>query len=202
VWLWDMATGKTLRPLEGSAGAPTAYVFSPDNKTIAGVTRDGEVKIWDVATGKATRTLEGAHWQCVAFSPDGRRLAAGGRDLDHVVEADGVLRIWGASDGKESLTIREVHHVGVVTVAFTPDGKRLITAGSGPHRRSPTELTPIPYDGQVKVWDAETGKQLLAFATNMGNLDWALVSPDGKRILVNRGWDGKGEALWSLDEGD
>ncbi|HVS35980.1 MAG TPA: sigma-70 family RNA polymerase sigma factor [Gemmataceae bacterium] len=204
VMLWDVAEGKVLRPLEGSAGGPTAYVFSPDSKTVAGVTREGKAMLWDVATGKATRTLGGVQVQCVAFSPDGKRVAAGGRDAKGADASgdrpDGVVWVWGAADGKELLTVRPAHHAGVVTVAFSPDGKRLITAGNGLHRRRPTEVIPVSFDGEVKVWDAETGKQVLAFTTNVGNLDWALVSPDGKRILVNRGWDGKGEALWSLDE--
>ena len=134
--------------------------------------------------------------------PDLAERGIGGRDPAPVAEADGVLRVWDASNSKEQLTVREVHHAGVVTVAFSPDGKRLITADSGPHRRSPTELIPIAYDGQVKVWDAETGKKFFAFSTNAGNLDWALMSPDGTHILVNRGQDGKGEVLWSLEDGD
>ena len=51
------------------------------------------------------------------------------------------------------------------------------------------------------MWDAETGKELLAFSTNQtGNLDWACVAPDGEHVLTGGGWN-KGEAtipLWSL----
>ena len=55
--------------------------FSPDGKTLAMASREGNVQLWDVATGKLLETLKGhsSAVLAVAFSPDGRTLASGGR---------------------------------------------------------------------------------------------------------------------------
>ena len=52
--------------------------FSPDGDRLASSSFDGKVKLWDVATGRQTATLSG-HTDivfCVAFGPNGNRLAS------------------------------------------------------------------------------------------------------------------------------
>ena len=102
-----------------------------------------------------THTLKG-HWgavHSVAFSPDGKRLVAGGFHM--------TLRLWDAVTGKELYTRRK-HRRSVVSVAFSPDGKR-IASGSD--------------DGYVMLWDASTGEVLLAFRGRV-----IAFSPDGKTL--------------------
>ncbi len=76
VRLWDLATRKVKRQLQGKSSIMHA-VFSADGKTLAGA--DGtDVTLWDVATGKFRHdfghiyTIDSLH-----FSPDGRRLVSG-----------------------------------------------------------------------------------------------------------------------------
>ena len=86
--VWDAETGQELHTLPAGG---TSVAFSPDGRRIAGAGKrpidvpgpsgSGEVKVWDAETGRELLTLQGHTsdvWN-VAFSPDGQRLASGGR---------------------------------------------------------------------------------------------------------------------------
>ncbi len=70
--------------------------------------------------------------------------------------------------GAERVAIA-AHPRGYGVMAFSTDGKRLLTAGC---------------DGTVKVWDAWTGKKLLDFSAHGGPVRAAVFSPDGRRIVT------------------
>jgi WD40 repeat protein len=115
--------------------------FSPDSKRLAtgtGFFLTGEVKLWDVADGKEVLTFDGhtGYLTCVAFSPDGKRLASSA--------VDDTVRVWDLEAGKEALALK-IHaddadqtHRFIQAVAFSPDGKRLASGGG---------------DGIVRVWE-------------------------------------------------
>jgi WD40 repeat protein len=119
------------------------------------------------------------------YSPDGRRVAAIG-DTGEVV-------VWAADTGERLLRMKGItapsDAVGTHRIAYSPDGRRLVTGDSV----------------LVKVWDAETGAELRALAGHTGEV-WAVaVSPDGARIASGgadgtvRVWDtATGEALLAL----
>jgi WD40 repeat protein len=89
--------------------------------------------VWDAAAGREAYTLaEHADPVCgVAFSPDGRHLAAA---------SSGEVRVWDLTTRTVTRTLRG--HSGTVwSVAFSPDSRRL-AAASGYKRK-----------GEVKVWD-------------------------------------------------
>ncbi|WP_247370461.1 caspase family protein [Bradyrhizobium sp. CW10] len=164
--LWDVATGQVLRKIE-TQFFPYALAFSPDGSRLLSGNYGTRAQLWDVASGKLIRSFEGHEssvgsviW-AVAFSPDDTRVLSGS-------SRDGTARLWNASTG-ELLRTFGGHANGVRSVAFSPDGKRIVT-GTG--------------SGTARLWSAETGQLLHSFK---GYSDWissVTFSPDGERILL------------------
>jgi WD40 repeat protein len=119
VHLWEVATGKGLRQFElKNPTHPPNLAFSPDGATLA-IEDWSVVHLLDVATFRELRTLDRSQGIGVAFSPDGRMLAAAG--------ADPLLVIW---DTQTWEVRRQGYHadVGSPQVAFSPNGRTLVEA--------------------------------------------------------------------------
>jgi RNA polymerase sigma factor (sigma-70 family) len=139
VRLWDVATGKELRVIAAGAIVP-AVAFSPDGKVVAGGQGDGRVVLWDVATGKELRALKGAtdSTSALAFSPDGRLLAAAGSVEKGGKRAD-EARLWDLRTGELLRSWKDT----ATSLAFTPDGKALAILGK---------------DGTVRLWELKAAE--------------------------------------------
>ena len=101
--LWDLAAGKELRQLSGHQDFVRWVAFSPDGTLFASVSQDqnGTVLLWDVATGKRIRTLSceaEVVLVALAFSPDGKTLAAGGANR-RVFTGDAAIYRWDIASG-------------------------------------------------------------------------------------------------------
>src|SRR5262249_18838824 len=194
--VWDAQTGQELLSLKGAGGFGMyglnfgpVVAFSPDGKRLAsagggaGPARAVDaVKVWDAQTGKELLTLKGhTGWVLsVAFSPDGKRLASASAPPGVFGPVPTEVKVWDAQNGKELLTLRHPNIVN--SVAFSPDGKRLASASGDPVvRREQVGLTP-PSPGEVKVWDAHTGQELLSLKGHTYCVLSAAFSPDGKRL--------------------
>jgi WD40 repeat protein/tRNA A-37 threonylcarbamoyl transferase component Bud32 len=154
VKVWDAATGKELLTLGPEAESVTALAYSPDGRWLAVARVNATVKLLDAATGKATLTLRGAGTR-VAFSPDGRRLAAAD---------NGPLRIWDVLAGQEPVRLRGIEGW---SLAFSPDS-RLIACS----------------DPRVRLWDAVSGWPTLSFEGAPGYGGRVAISPDGRRLAA------------------
>src|SRR5207248_189268 len=129
----------------------------------------------------------------VSFNPDGTRIVTG-RD-------DGTAAVIHARTGAVLLELkgrgRPAQYAfnfmgGVLSVSFSPDGARIVTA-CGEVRRP----------GTATVWDARTGAALLERKGFKGAVKCVSFSPDGTRIVTGGGeFEKPGEArVWDARTG-
>jgi WD40 repeat protein len=120
VQLWDTATGRMTRHLEAHTGFVTSVAFSPDGTSLASGGLDSTVRLTQPSTGQETRLLQHPDQiNGIAFSWDGRWIAAAG---------DTTVMVWEASSGR---TVSRARLPGATSVAFTPDGSRLLVGRAG-----------------------------------------------------------------------
>jgi WD40 repeat protein len=159
-----------------------SLAYCPDGHTLAtGSFR--EITLWDPDTGAVKRRLGGFADKVVAlaWSADGKYLAAGGG----APTEDGEVKLFDAETLAPVLELKQPHSDTVFGLAFTPDGKKLATAGA---------------DKFVKVWEFPSGKFLKSFeghTQHVLDVGWA---PDGNR-LASAGADNVVK-IWDVEKGE
>jgi WD40 repeat protein len=201
VRLWDASTGSPILNLSHPIEA-WLLSFSPDGKRLASGGRDKSIRIWDTDTGEKVRDIPvgGQFAYGVTYSPDGRYLLVDdvGESGDPKVKPgeNHTIKVWDVPSGQEAGIVGR-HRLQIWCLAFSPDGKRLVSVSN---------------DGTAKLWrwdPARPGQpqeplvQLSVRTIGFGNE--AAFSPDGQILATAaeehtvKVWDAKtGDRLETL----
>lgn len=229
VRLWTMATGAS-RTLTFVGMAVKTVMFSPNGRYLAigGVPTPNRewllgrdysmLRLWNLATG-VNRAIgpDNSYVTAVAFSPDGRMIAATG--------LDNTVGLWDVASGAKRATLVG-HQSNVLTMAFSPNGKTLATGSNdctvrlwnvataatmkvitlrdaavlavtfSPDGRT---LATTGTGGSAQLWNVATGASTATLTGQSGAVSSAAFSPDG-RIVATGGYD-HSVRLWDADTG-
>ncbi len=176
VTFWDLVTEKKVGQM--TIQKPTilnCLALSHDNRFLAAGSNDGMVRLWDVRTGVDLREFrghQGAVWS-VAFSPQGDRILSGSEDK--------TVRVWESATGREVGQLLG-HESDINSLAVSPDGTRALS-GSGNHIREGDGSFGRGRDNTVRLWDLQTGRQVIRFLGHRGSVACVAFSPDGRSGL-------------------
>jgi hypothetical protein len=129
VRLWGVTTGRELHRLQGHAQEVYAVTFSPEGLRVASGGNDRTVRLWDAASGQELNCCRG-HANAVIqvlFTPDGRELLSGSSQYQ---KTDPIIRRWDVASGKEIEHTSGGFPGRVSCLAFRPDGRSALSAGS------------------------------------------------------------------------
>jgi WD40 repeat protein len=180
----DAASGKTLATLPKRSAIINAVAFLPEGKSLAAGSFDGTITLWDVADQKEQPglTVPGEQVVSLATSADGKYLAA--------TTWEGNAHVWRLATRKLLHAQRVIAREGVSasgvaqTVAFASDGKRFAT-GSADH--------------SVRIWNTESGKEILTLAGHTSGVQKVAFAPDEKTLASS---DARGTVrLWDAKSG-
>ena len=202
--LWDAATGRLLRTFEGHSDAVTRWRSRPTARACSRAARTRRSSC-GTRHGQLIRTFEGHPLRRQLGGVLARRHA---RALGRA--SDKTLKLWDAATGQLIAHLRGALRDRVTSVAFSPDGTRVLSGsedktrqavGRGhraadPHLRgalrrvtsvafSPdgTRLLSGSDDETLKLWDAATGQLIRTFEGHSGAVTSVAFSPDGTRVL-------------------
>jgi WD40 repeat protein len=192
VFLWDVPKGQKRTAVQGPPSEvrqATALAFTADGRTLAIGNDDSAVKLVDVARGKDLATFRpDVGWvHALAFSPDGKLLAAAGSEefSNHFTPTQYSkceVKLWDVAAGTERASLKG-HTATVNCLAFSPNGKLLASAGGG----------------TIRLWDVASGKERASF--NAGAVCLAF-SPDGAVLAAGGGSAHSGVVqLWDVPAG-
>lgn len=168
--IWDVEMKKEKIALKGHKFTVLCVAFFSDGKSLAsGGTFDG-VKIWNTVTGEESKTIRQyskglvrpvalGPVQSVAFHPIEKTVVTAAADR---------VTLWDSTTGEEQFTFKG-HTDAVLAVAFSPDGRRVISGAA---------------DKTLRLWDVETQIEVTTFTGASDPVTCVAYSRDGKKVAA------------------
>ena len=150
--------------------------YSPDGTFLACATTDGRVILWDVAASLPIDTFvvfDGNTRNVVAYSPDGKTIAAG---------AARKVSIWDAATSRRRHFLSG-HIDSIRSIAYSPDN-RTVASGSE--------------DGTVRFWNASTGALRHTITGHTNEVNAVAYSPDGNTLAIGGDYSVNTVGLWDV----
>ncbi len=233
VRIWDVSSGHMTHCLYGHDSCVDSVAFSPDGKLIGSASRDKTIRIWDVQSGHALHILHGHSdiINSICFSPDGRFIASGSNDNSVILwdthSGNMIKQFVGdeydVSGYREDICVAHVEHV-----AFSPDGKQIISSLVGEEARvwdtftgelkgwiygrcvmySPNgKLIGSVYDNNINILDAQTHKLIHKLVGHTQRINSINFSSDSNYLVSTSGIGGcqkpdNSIRIWNLTTGE
>ncbi len=172
--IFDAYSGALLAALPGGSAPLYDVAFSPDGTQLAAAGGDGLVRVWNTADGQQIYSLDsregnpqaagealGQDLLAVAFSPDGKTVAAGGNAR--------TILTWSLADGQLTAVQRDAHFDVVRDLAYSPHGEWLASAG---------------WDVTTKIWPAALGTAWRTLTGHTDKVTAVAFRPDGKQLAT------------------
>lgn len=184
---WRVVDGAKLSTIPTAISAAAyaqAFALTPDASTVAfgsplsTTSNQNEIRVVDLTSGqlKWQQTISENFIMCLAFSPDGQRLASGAG------AADSKIYLWETASGREIGRL-EGQRGWTGGVQFLADGKHLLSGSA---------------DQVIRLWDLETRTIVRAFRGHQSEVRTFAISPD-QQSFVSGCKDGSAY-LWNLNE--
>ena len=165
VRFWDIESSQLIGTTLHHKGPVRDTVFSRDGRLILTCSEDGAARLWDVKTGQPIGQLlsHPSELRDALFDPNETHILT--------VGFEGTGRLWRMAQEQA----RVIHNPGAVAlVAFSPDGKRVLTGCQESVERP----------GESRLWDATTGEPCGPPLPQNGQVMAIAFSPDGKLVLT------------------